>query len=65
VSGAAPFTLVLARSNDDAIPPAEAGLCRRCGPDLDTAGERAAQIVRAVWPTLAAYELGAVKNRAA
>lgn len=47
--GAAPFILVLGRSNYDAIPQAEAGLCRRCGPDLEAACGKAVQIVRAVW----------------
>ncbi len=61
--GAAPFTLVLARGNDDAIPPAEAGLCRRCGPDVEAAGARAVQIVRAVWPGLVWYELRENRHR--
>lgn len=55
--GAAPFTLVLGRGNDDSIPPVEAGVCRRCGPDLEAASERAVQLVRGVWPALAGYEL--------
>lgn len=55
--GAAPFILVLARGNDDAIPQAEAGLCQRCGPDLNTAGEKAVQIVRGIWPGVVGYEL--------
>ena len=55
--GAAPFTLVLGRGNDEAIPPAEAGLCRRCGPDLEAAGGKAVQIVRGIWPRLSGYEV--------
>jgi len=55
--GAAPFTLILGRCGDDAIPPAEAGLCRRCGPDLEAAGGRAAQIVRAVWPGMVGFDV--------
>ena len=54
--GAAPFTLILGRGNDHAIPPAEAGVCRRCGPDVEAAGGKAVQIVRAVWPGMAGYE---------
>lgn len=59
--GATPFTLVMGRGsgNDDAIPPATAGLCRRCGPDLETAGGKAAQIVRGIWPALAGYDVAA------
>lgn len=60
--GAAPFTLVLGRGNDQAIPPATAGLCRKCGPDLEAAGEKAALIVRGIWPALVAYELAMRKG---
>lgn len=55
--GAAPFTLVLGSGGGDAISPAEAGLCRRCAPDLEAASDKAVQIVRAVWPGMAGYEL--------
>ena len=54
--GAAPFTLILGHGNDDAIPHAEAGLCRRCGPNLEVAGERAMQIVRGTWPVMVGYQ---------
>ena len=51
-TGAAPFTLVLGRGNNDAIPSAEAGLCRTCGPNI-----KAAKILRGIWPALTGYEL--------
>lgn len=60
--GAAPFILVLGRGDEDAIPQVEAGLCRRCGPDLEAASARATEIVQAVWPGMAGYELEAVRN---
>ena len=60
--GAAPFILVLGRGvgTDREIQPATAGVCRRCGPDLQAAGERAVQIVRGIWPALAGYDLAEV-----
>jgi len=55
--GAAPFTLILGRGNGGEIPPAEAGICRQCGPDVEAAGARTVQIVRGIWPGLGGYEV--------
>lgn len=60
--GAAPFILVMGRDNDDVIPQAEAGVCRRCGPDVDEAGGKAARIVRRIWPGLVGYELATIRE---
>ena len=61
----ATFIPVLGRGNDDAILQAEAGLCRRYGPDIELASGKAAQIVRAVWPGLADSEYGLKATTAA
>lgn len=37
------------RGSDDTTQRAEAGICRRCGLDLEAIGASAVQIVRAVW----------------
>ena len=55
--GAAPLTLVLGRGNNDAIPPAEAGLCRTCGPNIKAASKKAVKVLRGIWPALTGYEL--------
>ena len=60
--GAAPLVLVLARGNAESIEAAQAGLCRRCAPDVEVASEKAAQIVQAVWPGMAGYDLAPAKS---
>ena len=63
--GAAAFTMILGEvaGDDVTIPRTTAGLCQRCGPNLEAAAGKAAQIARGIWPKLGEFELALQQAR--